>query len=298
MTDHDTTFAETSASKAIRVNGADYPSFLTRQDGNPRLVISCPHSGRHYPDDFLNSSCRSWAELRQVEDGFLDILLTRAPLDGVLIAAEFPRSFVDVNRHADELDPDMFSSLPQDISTKETRYTRSGLGVIPSRLGQHLPIYDRLLSQEDYLRRMKGCYYPYHENLAAMLETAKRHGPAVLLDIHSMPSDASTKQTDIVIGDLHGQSADPWLTRLAQESFAKAGCDVRLNTPFAGGYITRHYGRPDQGVSAIQIEINRRLYMDENHFRLRPRWVEMSETLTQFIQTVSQRLTEDAPLPE
>ena len=295
MSQHDATSPDETISEAIRIRGGDLPGHILHQDGNPRLVISSPHSGRHYPDDFLNTSCRSLPELRQVEDGLLDILLSRAPLDGVLIAAEFPRSFVDVNRHADELDPDMFSSLPQDISTKETRYTRSGLGVIPSRLGQHLPIYDRLLSQEDYLRRMKGCYYPYHENLAAMLETAKRHGSAVLLDIHSMPSDVSKKQTDIVIGDLHGQSAKPWLTHLAQEFFAKAGFDVRMNTPFAGGYITRHYGRPDQGVSAIQIEINRRLYMDEQHIRLRPRWVEMSKILEQFIQLVSQRLHQSHP---
>ena len=279
------------------VGQMEQPFRVLRSNGRrqSQVIAASPHSGRKYLSQFIHQANLPLHELRKVEDAGMDRLLTFQPLPSDLILAEFPRSFVDVNRHADELDPDMFSSLPQDILTKETRYTRSGLGVIPSRLGQHLPIYDRLLSQEDYLRRMKGCYYPYHENLAAMLETAKRHGSAVLLDIHSMPSDASKKQTDIVIGDLHGQSAKPWLTHLAQEFFAKAGFDVRLNTPFAGGYITRHYGRPDQGVSAIQIEINRRLYMDEQHIRLRPRWVEMSKTLEQFIQLVSQRLHQSHP---
>jgi N-formylglutamate amidohydrolase len=294
MAQRNPTSADIGNSTAIRVHDPDLPSFTLRRDGNPRLVISSPHSGRHYPDDFLKASCRTWTELRQVEDGLLDILLTRVPLDGVLIAAEFPRSYVDVNRQENELDPEMFISLPDAVSTKESRYTRSGLGVIPSRLAQHLPIYDQLLTEQEYIRRMKGCYYPFHQTLTSLLETAKSHGAAVLLDIHSMPSDASAKQTDIVIGDLHGQSAEAWLPQLAKEIFTAAGYDVRLNTPFAGGYITRHYGQPDQGVSTIQIEINRRLYMDENRFRLQPRWVKISETIEQLIQNVSQRLNQQS----
>jgi len=290
MTQHNKKTTDTDNSKAIRVSASDLPGFIVRHCGNSRVVISSPHSGRHYPDDFLHTSCRTWPELRQVEDGLLDILLLREPLDGVLIAAEFPRSFVDVNRHKDELDPKMFASLPEGISTKESRYTRSGLGVIPSHIGQHMPIYDSLLTEQDYQRRIEGCYHPYHRQLAALLKTAQQHGSSVLLDIHSMPSDASAKQTDIVIGDVHGQSAEPWLTHLAQDIFIKAGFDVRLNTPFAGGYITQHYGRPDQGISAIQIEINRRLYMDEKHIRLRPPWVEMSKTLEQLTQAVSKTL--------
>ncbi len=281
--------SEKHREKAIITTGA-LPGFSLNAGSNPQLIISSPHSGRHYPDEFLASTCRRLDELRQVEDAYMDILLTQYSLEAMLIHANFPRSFVDVNRHQDELERHLFDQLDDNINIKTSRYTTAGLGVIPSQLSRQKPIYSGKLNQQELERRLEHCYFPYHHQLKKMINIGKTSGTVILLDIHSMPSHINSGNTDIVIGTCHGQSAPSWISNWIKDFFMKRGLKTRMNTPFAGGYITRHYGKPKDNIFAIQIEINRNLYMNENHIQLLPEWCDCADTLAQLINQISQNI--------
>ncbi|MGB1919571.1 MAG: N-formylglutamate amidohydrolase [Candidatus Puniceispirillales bacterium] len=281
--------SDTIRQKAIITTG-DLPGVSLQEGSNPQLIISSPHSGRHYPDDFLTSTCRRLDELRQVEDAFMDILLTRHSLDAMLISANFPRCFVDVNRHQDELERHLFENLDDSINVKTSRFTKAGLGVIPSQISRQKPIYSRKLDQPELERRLTYCYYPYHHQLKQMIDAGKTRGTVILLDMHSMPSQIGSGHADIVIGTCHGQSAPSWISGWIEDFFTDKGLKTRMNTPFAGGYITRHYGKPKDDVFAIQIEINRNLYMNENYIQLLPEWHDCADTLAQLINQISQNI--------
>ena len=281
--------------KAIITTG-DLPGFSFKSGSNPRLIISSPHSGRNYPHDFLTSTCRRLDELRQVEDAFMDILLTKHPLNAMLIHADFPRSFVDVNRRSDELEPHLFTHLQDDITVKTSRYTKAGLGVIPSQISRQKPIYSHKLHPDECERRMTACYAPYHQQIKTMINTGLSTGTVILLDIHSMPSQITSGSADIVIGTCHGQSAPSWLSTWICDHFISKGLKTRMNSPFSGGYITRHYGKPKDNVFAIQIEINRRLYMNERQLQLLPEWDNLADMLANMINTISQMMLKDNAL--
>ena len=278
------------------ITTGDLPGFSIKTGSNPRLIISSPHSGRNYPQAFLDSTCRRLDELRQVEDAYMDILLTKHPLDAMLIHADFPRSFVDVNRSSDELEPHLFTHLPDDIIIKTSRYTKAGLGVIPSQISRQKPIYSHKLHPDEHERRMTACYAPYHQQIKAMIDNGLSTGTVILLDIHSMPSQITSGSADIVIGSCHGQSAPAWLSTWLCDHFTNKGMKTRMNSPFAGGYITRHYGKPNDDVFAIQIEINRRLYMNERQLQLLPEWVDMADMLANMINQISQMMQNDNTL--
>ena len=235
------------------------------------LVFASPHSGRHYPSDFLQMSRLDRHGLRQSEDSYVDLLFDCAPKFGApLLRALFPRAFVDVNRHENELDPRMFSdALPRSADIRSSRVL-AGLGVIPRIVADGHDIYGRKLKYGEARRRLALCYHPYHAALTALIREAQASfGCAVLLDCHSMPSAGGAPLTpgedkiDFVLGDRFGSSCAPGLISLVEQSLRALGYTVARNAPYAGGHVAAAYGRPSQGVHVLQIEINRALYLNE-----------------------------------
>lgn len=233
------------------------------------FVLCSPHSGRVYPSVLTRVARLDEIALRRSEDCHVDELFgTSARLGAPLIAARFPRAYLDVNREPYELDPELFSGeLPAFANTQSLRVA-GGLGTIPRIVSENEPIYGCRLPIEVGLERIEQLYKPFHMALGALLtDTHAAFGFAVLIDCHSMPSSSmqqpSGPRPDFVIGDRFGSSCTPRLTRLVRDQLATDGFKVQLNRPYAGGYITEHYGRPRQGVHALQIEINRALYLDE-----------------------------------
>ena len=233
------------------------------------FVFCSPHSGRVYPRAFLAASRLDAAALRKSEDCFVDELFASvAGLGAPLIAARFPRAYIDVNREPYELDPELFNEpLPSFANTQSVRVV-GGLGTIARIVADAEEIYRDRLSVAEALERIERLYKPFHSTLAGLLEDARRRfGIAILIDCHSMPSASigqpAAARPDFVLGDRFGASCDAKLTRYLREQFSDAGYEVHLNRPYAGGFITEHYGRPTRGCHALQIEINRALYLDE-----------------------------------
>ena len=239
------------------------------------LVLASPHSGRAYDAGFLAAARLRKPALRRFEDPWVDELFAGAPARGApLLAARFPRACIDANREPFELDPEMFAEpLPRWIN-RHSAHVRGGLGTIPRRCPDGAPIYDRPLRRAEARRRLAACYLPYHRALKGLLRrTRARFGHAALIDCHSMPSRAverlaetgaaAPRRVDFVLGDRRGAACHPELAACAENVLSELGFRVVRNAPFAGGFATRFYGRPRQGVQALQIEINRALYMDE-----------------------------------
>ena len=239
------------------------------------LVFSSPHSGSTYPERFLAASRLDPLTLRRSEDAFVDeLFLPCVTLGAPLLRALFPRAYLDVNREPYELDPQVFDGrLPEFANTRSLRVA-VGLGTIPRVVGDAQPIYKKQISVADGLNRVETLYRPYHAQLNALLERARRSfGVAVLLDCHSMPSNAAdVGGWDIVLGDRYGASAAPPVVETLEASLKKAGYRVRRNKPFAGGFITEHFGAPADSVHAVQIEIARALYLDERRIVRTERW--------------------------
>jgi N-formylglutamate deformylase len=234
-----------------------------------RAVFSSPHSGRCYPEDFVRRARLGPTELRASEDAFVDELFAAAPRYGApLIAATAPRAFIDLNRSPEELDPSVVDGVR---ATGLNPRIAAGLGVIPRVVAEGAPIYAGKISRAEASDRIARFHAPYHEALTRLLRrAAAAHGVAILYDCHSMPSDALRaaprvrgRRPEIVLGDRFGASAGEWAMRLAQDAFEAAGFAVARNAPFAGGFITQRHGRPSQSRHAIQIEVDRGLYLDE-----------------------------------
>jgi len=227
------------------------------------FVFASPHSGRVYPDSFAAASRLGAIGLRRSEDAFVDKLFASAvELGAPMIAARFPRAYLDANRAPGELDPMMFEdTLTLPVDPPGTR-VNAGLGVIPRIVRDGAEIYRAKLPAQEAEKRLSRLYRPYHAALAKLLEeTRARFGCAVLIDCHSMPSAAAIP--DAVLGDRYGMAATHVLMRKAEFDFERRGFTVARNTPYAGGYSTHLYGRPMLGHHALQIEINRALYLDE-----------------------------------
>lgn len=234
------------------------------------LVFASPHSGRCYPDDLRAASRLKELQLRRSEDAYVDELISAAPDYGVpLIRARYARAYVDLNRSAEELDPTMFVDELPGMPTIRTARVAAGLGAIARVVAEGQEIYARKLTSTDAEIRLEGVYRPYHAALADLINRARTaHGVAILLDWHSMPSAAARAAPgpggcDIVLGDRYGAACDGLLTRRVEHWLQGFGYRVARNAPYAGGYTTEHYGAPRQGVHALQIELNRALYMDE-----------------------------------
>ena len=255
----------------------DPPFEVQCPTGDSGPVIFCsPHSGRIYPRAFLAASRLRGLMLRKSEDCYVDELFAAAPrLGAPLIAARFPRAYVDVNREPFELDPELFAEpIPAFANAQSVRVT-GGLGTIPRIVADGEEIYAQRLPLAIGYERIERLYQPFHAALAGLIEAARaRYGFAVLVDCHSMPSTIlghpHMARPHFVLGDRFGASCDARLTRMLRSSMAALGYDVHLNRPYAGGFITEHYGNPKQAVHAIQIEINRALYLDEETLEKRP----------------------------
>ena len=239
------------------------------------LVLASPHSGRCYPPDFVATARLDQVTLRRSEDSFVDEIFASAPdLGATLITANFPRAYCDVNREAWELDPAMFEdALPPWVNTTSPR-VGAGLGTIARVVANGEAIYGIRLRFAEAQRRVAECWQPYHDALAQVInDTRARFGFCVLIDCHSMPASATQGRRpspDIVLGDAHGTACAPALMRGVERFFTEAGYLVRRNDPYAGGYVTRHYGRPGSQVHALQIELARSLYMYESTLEKRP----------------------------
>jgi N-formylglutamate amidohydrolase len=235
------------------------------------LVLTSPHSGRDYSPAFLAAARLDSTSLRRSEDCYVDDLFAAAPdLGAPLLAARFPRAWCDPNREAWELDPAMFEDLlPEWVNTASPR-VGVGLGTIARIVASGETIYRGKLRFAEAEARVRTCWEPFHAALAGLIAgTRARFGRCVLLDCHSMPATMALGRVggrgpaDIVLGDAHGTACSPRTIRIAEQVLESMGYRVRRNDPYAGGYITRHYGRPREGVEALQIELCRSLYMDE-----------------------------------
>lgn len=251
------------------------PFILTRPPGTTVPVIfASPHSGSHYPDSLLGNLRVPLDDLRRTEDAFVDQLFASAPEFGAtLVAATHARSFVDLNRDARELDPEMFENDPPGPVAAPSPRVQAGLGCFPrvGSRGEH--IYAGKISDADGRRRLEHVHTPYHNCLRTEIDRhVDESGCAILIDCHSMPSQQPGRRPlpDIVLGDRFGSSCTSQLTNLVERSFRQAGLSVVRNAPYAGGYTTRRYGRPKRHIHALQIEINRNLYMDETEIEPKP----------------------------
>ena len=273
------------ACPAVVVNTIDPPYQIIPAAGKrlSPVVVNSPHSGRQYPHRFLNQASLPLEQLRLVEDAAMDRLLTFQPLPAPLLMAQFPRSFVDVNRQSDEIDIQMFDGPVANANPKITRYLRSGLGMIPRKAARQKDIYSTHLPADEVDFRRREYYTPYHQALQALMQSARGHDHALLLDCHSMPSGLFGVESDVIIGSNHGQSARPWVVDAALDYFSREGLRTRLNTPFSGGFITKNYGKPTAGISALQIEICRSCYLDETTLELKQDWSALASILCRFV---------------
>ena len=236
------------------------------------VVVASPHSGKAYPADFVANSPLDLLALRRSEDSFVDELMAAAPDFGIpLLRALFPRAYIDPNREPFELDPEMFEDALPDYANTQSSRVAAGLGTIARVVSSGQEIYSKKLRFSDAAERINANYRPYHRTLRDLLDTTRRRfGHYVLIDCHSMPSvggphdpDAGRRRADMVLGDCFASSCSEQVVGLVESTLAARGYQVVRNKPFAGGFTTRHYGRPSQGLHTLQIEINRGLYMDE-----------------------------------
>ncbi|MEM9726197.1 MAG: N-formylglutamate amidohydrolase [Pseudomonadota bacterium] len=248
----------------------EQPYSLRRPDRlSSGVVFSSPHSGRAYFSDFIGASRLDLRRLRASEDAYVDRLFaTAADFGAPVLSAVAPRAFVDLNRCPDDLDPSLLDGAAKRPANARVA---AGLGVVPRIVAEGVSIYDGKLSLEEAKARIRHWHAPYHARLAQLLSVARRRfGEALLIDCHSMPSGAVAlshrrgSPVDVVLGDRFGASASKHHINAIEAAFADAGFRVERNAPFAGGYITERFGRPQSGVSAIQIEIDRGLYLDQS----------------------------------
>ena len=256
------------------------------------FVFNAPHAGAIYPASFLASARLDALALRRSEDAFVDALFGDVvSLGAPLMTARFPRAYLDVNREPYELDPRMFDGrLPSFANTRSMRVA-GGLGTIPRIVADGQDIYRARTRVDEALRRIEQLYKPYHRALRHLVHrTARNFGHAVLIDCHSMPSSSLAREdapkADIVLGDRYGTSCAGVLTDLVETTLRGRGYTVLRNKPYAGGFITEHYGEPALGRHALQIEVNRALYMDERTLRYSPRFNALKSDLTRVFASV------------
>lgn len=266
------------------------------------VVFASPHSGRAYPRDLMRASVLNRRDIRSSEDAFVDRLFEAAPTFGApFIAATVPRAYVDLNRGPEELDP----ALIRDVARRGTNpRVASGLGVIPRVVAGGQTIYRGKLPLEEAQRRIAAHWRPYHDCLQSLLGEAKaQFGQAVLVDCHSMPHEAldgmarvGGARPEVVIGDRFGASASGLVVDRIEAAFAAAGLTVTRNAPFAGAYIAQHYGRPSRRQHAVQVEIDRALYMNETTIEPNENFLPLRRLLRGVIAEIAAIGAEELPL--
>jgi len=257
------------------------------------FVFNSPHSGRAYPQEFLSQSRLDAMSIRRSEDHYVDELFHFVTdLGAPLLMAHFPRAFLDVNREPYELDPRMFDGpLPPHANISSLRVA-GGLGTVPRLVAENMEIYARRFPVEEALTRIEQIYKPYHACLRRLIaRTHVQFGLSVLIDCHSMPGNirvaGSSQRPDFIIGDRYGTSASAELSRTAVGLLEDLGFSVARNKPYAGGFITEHYGRPARGLHALQVEINRGLYVDETTLRKKPGFGALAQAIAMFVSQLA-----------
>ena len=245
------------------------------------IIFNSPHSGSIYPAEFLEASRIDVVSLRRSEDSFMDELIAGLSDRGFpIVRVNFPRSYVDVNREPYELDPRMFTGrLPSFANTRSMRVA-GGLGTIPRVVGDGQEIYRERLDVDEALRRIEVLYKPYHRALRRLINKAHQaFGTVILVDCHSMPSIGVSRdeprRPDMVIGDRYGTSCASLLPEIVEDTMSGLGYSIGRNKPYAGGFITEHYGNPASGLHTVQLELNRAIYMDERRRERSPRFAQV-----------------------
>lgn len=249
------------------------------------VIFASPHSGRAYPAAFLKRAILDADQIRSSEDAFVDLLYDTAPDHGApFLTATVPRAFVDLNRGADELDAALIEGVRRNAHNPRIA---SGLGVIPRVVANGRQIYRGKLSLAEAHGRIANYWRPYHDQLQTLIdESNNTFGEAILIDCHSMPHEAlekmgtpGTARPDVVLGDRFGATAARSVVEQIEAAFASVGLRVARNMPFAGAFITQYYGSPSRNQHAIQVEIDRALYMDERKLEPRPDFEEVKAVL-------------------
>ncbi|MGD9536586.1 MAG: N-formylglutamate amidohydrolase [Alphaproteobacteria bacterium] len=293
------TFDSASAARAatLRPYEAEPIRILAPTQQRAPLVLASPHSGSFYHPAFLAASRLDPLALRRSEDCYVDQIFAGAPAEiGVpLLAALFPRAYLDPNREPYELDPGMFrDALPGHVRSRTDR-VRAGFGTVARVVSSGTEIYRERLYYAEAEARIATLYEPYHHALQRLVEaTVARFGGAILIDCHSMPSiggpsdtDAGQTRHDIVLGDRHGASCAPRLADAAEAALARLGFNVARNDPYAGAHTLKRYGQPKRHVHALQIEINRALYVDEATLAKLPGFDELGRKMMRFLHTMA-----------
>jgi N-formylglutamate deformylase len=257
------------------------------------FVYNSPHSGRIYPPEFIAQSRLEGISIRRSEDHYVDELFGAAvELGAPLLLANFPRAYLDVNREPYELDPRMFDGLLPPYANINSLRVAGGLGTIPRIVAENMEIYARRLPVQEGLDRVESVYKPYHSTLRRLIaRTHVQFGFGVLIDCHSMPGNVrvagSNARPDFIIGDRYGTSASAELSRTAIGILEEMGFAAIRNKPYAGGFITEHYGRPSRGLHALQIEVNRSIYVDEITLEKRPDFDLVAAAITSFMRQMA-----------
>ncbi len=269
-----------------------HAAYILESSPVPRscAVFSSPHSGAEYSEDFLRNACLTPLQLRSSEDAYVDRFIGETH-GAPVIKARFPRAYVDLNRAPDELDPAIIhKASPQPGNA----LVAAGLGVIPRVVANGRAIQLGKMKLAEAEARLAACYHPYHTALRGLIAAQRqRFGVCYVFDIHSMPRAALpggllNRRPEIVLGDRYGTTCDPWLTNAVAGAFSEAGFEVARNAPFAGGYITRHYGTPSDGVHVLQIEIDRSLYMSEARVELHRDFTDIQGRISDVLAKISQ----------
>ncbi len=249
----------------VHYNKTEIPGVLTLfMPENPSAVlVDSPHSGRIYPQDFNFSV--PFEDLTFAEDRYVDLLIADAPHYGhTLLQAEFPRTYIDVNRAIDDIDLALIPNWSGQVGSGECR-SAAGIGLIRRLLKSGVPLYDRPLSPLEVENRIKTYYKPYHTHVKSALDALHyKYGYVFYLNVHSMPGNPAGTGPDIILGDLDGKACDPYLTLMIKNKFQSMGYNVRLNDPYRGAECLRQHSLPSEGKMALQLEICKDLYLDGN----------------------------------
>ena len=249
------------------------------------IIFASAHSGSIYPDAFIERTDLAIKQLRRNEDAFITNLFSPAPdLGAPLIEANFPRCFVDVNRASNEL-PSFWQTDGKIISPR----AEIGMGVVPTMLSETINIYSKPLSLTAAKIRIKDLYHPYHDALQGLIDEARSlFGKVLLIDCHSMPgfNSMGSRRSDIILGDRFGKSCSPEIVMLIEKLFQDLGYSVSRNYPYAGGFVTKYYGKPYESANALQIEINRDLYLNPITMDKKPGFTALAKNISLIIHSI------------
>lgn len=266
------------------------------------VLFDSPHSGHEYPAAFLRAAALDPTAIRSSEDAFVDQLFASAPDAGApLLCARAPRAYVDLNRSAEELDPALIEGVSRQPHNPRVA---SGLGVIPRVVSNGRTILRGKIPLAEARARLAGHWRPYHDRLEALIaEQMALFGEAIVIDCHSMPHEAIEghfsgygPRPEVILGDRFGASAAAPVMDRVEAAFVRAGLRVARNAPFAGAYITQHYGRPSRRQHVIQVEIDRALYMNERTVSPNAGFIALRETLVGVIEEIAAIGRQDMPL--